>query len=118
MKKGIPNINRNVNTQYTSTYVKEISYKQALLRTQKGFDCWKYTAGKNQANLAFPASKGLLRVRYSKEINKKLSNISQVMRVQKKDSVIPVLKVKGDVLQIIVHWLEVRKDKGHFVQCP
>ena len=71
LKKGIPNINRNVNTQYTSTHVKEISYKQALLRTQEGFDCWKYTAGKNQANLAFPASKGLLRVRYSKEINKK-----------------------------------------------
>ena len=30
--------------------------------------------------------------------------------------VIPVLKIKGDILKFIVQWLEARKGKGHFVQ--
>ena len=33
------------------------------------------------------------------------------------DNVIPVMKVRGVTLRIIVQWLEMRREKGNFVQC-
>ena len=33
------------------------------------------------------------------------------------DNVIPVMKVRGVTLRIIVKWLEMRREKGNFVQC-
>lgn len=53
----------------------------------------------------------------------KLGTIRNVMEYfesdeSMEDSVIPVMTVKGDVLKIIVQWLEVRKGKGHFVHGP